>query len=130
MMGFHWYKFWPPTTNMIWRRGGRQTYLTSKAKEFRKLVEHETQWARAMKEMPNVALKGNLQVSLEFCPPDRRRRDLDNLLKSVLDAMTHAGVWLDDSQIRNLCVEMKELDPAKKGKFYICVEELNLEDAA
>jgi len=127
MLGFHWFPLWPPSTNAIWRHG-RKVYLTTEAKRFRQQVEHETQWARAMKEMPNVAFSGKLQVSLEFYPPNRRRRDLDNLLKSVLDAMTHAGVWLDDSQIKNLCVEMKEPDTEKKGKFHICIEEL--EDAA
>ena len=32
-------------------------------------------------------------------PPDRRRRDLDNLPKAVLDALVVAGVLADDSQL-------------------------------
>ena len=32
-------------------------------------------------------------------PPDRRRRDLDNILKALLDSIVHAGVIEDDSQI-------------------------------
>ena len=32
-------------------------------------------------------------------PPDLRKRDLDNLLKQTLDALQHAGIYLDDSQI-------------------------------
>jgi crossover junction endodeoxyribonuclease RusA len=48
--------------------------------------------------------------------PDRRRRDLDNVLKSTLDSLTHAGVWDDDSQIDQLSVERGFLD---KGKGFI-----------
>ena len=36
--------------------------------------------------------------------PDKRRRDLDNLLKATLDSLTHAGVWSDDSQIDALSI--------------------------
>ncbi len=35
-------------------------------------------------------------------PPDRRARDLDNLGKALLDALTKAGVYGDDSQIDHL----------------------------
>ncbi|NBW22487.1 MAG: RusA family crossover junction endodeoxyribonuclease, partial [Caulobacteraceae bacterium] len=40
---------------------------------------------------------GSVRVVIEAFPPDRRKRDLDNILKSLLDALTHAGVWEDDS---------------------------------
>lgn len=44
------------------------------------------------------------RVSLVFCPPDRRSRDLDNLtsaMKSALDGMCR-GLGIDDKQIRPL----------------------------
>jgi Holliday junction resolvase RusA-like endonuclease len=34
-----------------------------------------------------------------FYVPTRRRKDLDNLKKLVLDAGTKSGIWLDDSQV-------------------------------
>lgn len=43
-----------------------------------------------------------VQVDLELRAPDRRRRDVDNFCKGVLDALTHAGIWVDDSQIDQL----------------------------
>ena len=47
-------------------------------------------------------LAGAVAVDIEAHMPDRRRRDLDNLLKGLLDALTHAGLWLDDSQVADL----------------------------
>ena len=38
-------------------------------------------------------------------PPDKRRRDLDNLGKSLLDSLQHAGLYQDDSQIDYLSFE-------------------------
>ncbi len=48
---------------------------------------------------------GKLHVEIDVYPPDRRRRDLDNLCKTVFDACTKAGIWNDDSQIHKLVVE-------------------------
>ena len=45
-----------------------------------------------------------VSVQIEAWMPDKRRRDLDNLLKSMLDSLTHAGVWDDDSQIDGLAI--------------------------
>ena len=42
---------------------------------------------------------GPVAVEIEAHMPDKRRRDLDNLLKGLFDALTHAGVWMDDSQV-------------------------------
>jgi crossover junction endodeoxyribonuclease RusA len=44
--------------------------------------------------------------------PDRRRRDLDNLLKAVQDALAHAGVYDDDSQIVDLRIRRAGIDRA------------------
>ncbi|MCK6431104.1 MAG: RusA family crossover junction endodeoxyribonuclease [Burkholderiaceae bacterium] len=46
-----------------------------------------------------------LDVQIVVQPPDRRRRDLDNILKAPLDAMQAAGVYADDSQIDRLLIE-------------------------
>ena len=45
---------------------------------------------------------GRLRVEIEAFRPDKRRRDLDNLLKATLDGLAHAGVYEDDSQIIDL----------------------------
>ncbi len=47
---------------------------------------------------------GRLRISIELRPPDRRKRDIDNSLKTLLDSLTFAQVWKDDSQVDELTV--------------------------
>ena len=49
-----------------------------------------------------------LEVALKW--PDRRRRDLDGPVKPLLDCLTAAGVWEDDSQVRSMVVEALPVD--------------------
>ncbi|NUL39405.1 RusA family crossover junction endodeoxyribonuclease [Kosakonia sacchari] len=51
-------------------------------------------------------------VEVILYPPDVRRRDIDNYNKALFDALTHAGVWEDDSQVKRLLVEW---GPVEKG---------------
>lgn len=99
---------YPPSVNHYWRHTSRGTFLTSRAKSYRSQVILEVR-----RQLINlVILTGPLSVSIVAHAPDRRRRDLDNLLKATLDAMDHAGVYDDDSQIRKLSLEWGE--PIKK----------------
>lgn len=54
-------------------------------------------------------LTGRLAVSIRVYPPDKRRRDLDNLMKCLIDALQHAGMYQDDSQIDRLLVTREDL---------------------
>lgn len=44
-------------------------------------------------------------VEILLYPPDARRRDIDNYNKALFDALTHAGIWEDDSQVQRMLVE-------------------------
>jgi crossover junction endodeoxyribonuclease RusA len=44
----------------------------------------------------------NVEVAFLLLPPDKRQRDLDNYLKALLNSLTHADVWEEGMQIRNL----------------------------
>jgi crossover junction endodeoxyribonuclease RusA len=61
-------------------------------------------------------------VTLTAFPPDKRRRDLDNLPKVVLDSLTKAGVWKDDSQIQRLTIQWGAFWPG--GALDVEIEEL------
>lgn len=57
---------------------------------------------------PDVASPFSLSVT--FYLPDRRRRDIDNLLKLVMDA-ANAVVYRDDSQVVEVHAKMVYADP-------------------
>jgi crossover junction endodeoxyribonuclease RusA len=51
---------------------------------------------------------GRIALCMDAFPPDRRRRDLDNIAKPVLDALEHAGIYLDDGQIDLLLTRRRQ----------------------
>jgi len=66
---------------------------------------------------------GRISVSIEACVPDKRRRDLDNMIKAVLDAMQHGGLYADDSQIDELYICRGEM--IEGGMLIVDVELLS-----
>ncbi len=88
---------WAPTNNSYWRRiAAGRTILSKKAREFRQDVQEY------VSQHNFGCAKGRLRVSIEAFPPDKRKRDLDNLPKGILDALVHAGVIEDDGDIDHL----------------------------
>ncbi|STH74216.1 Holliday junction resolvase [Escherichia coli] len=56
-------------------------------------------------------LSGRLAIKIIAEPPDKRRRDLDNILKAPLDALTHAGLLIDDEQFDEINIVRGQLVP-------------------
>lgn len=50
-----------------------------------------------------------IELIVGMHPPDKRRRDVDNILKCLLDSLQHCGLIKDDSQITRLVVEKKHI---------------------
>jgi crossover junction endodeoxyribonuclease RusA len=72
---------------------------------------YRTEVCAALAAIRGQALSGRLSLRMVVCPPDRRRRDLDNTQKALLDALAHAGVYHDDSQIDRLISERGPVVP-------------------
>lgn len=114
----------PPSINSYWRstatkRGplGITVYISEKGQKFRANVIATVLQARA-----NKKLTCRLQVDLVIHPADKRVQDIDNRIKATLDALTHAGVYADDSQIDRLIVCRGEI--IKGGQCRVLISEL------
>lgn len=72
--------------------------ISPPGREFKKLILGE--WA-------NVGLRfeGRLAMRVAVTWPNRVRRDLDGVMKSLLDALEEAGAYPDDANIKLLVVE-------------------------
>ena len=58
-------------------------------------------------------------VTINAYPPDKRKRDLDNLIKPVLDALVDYGAIRDDSQVDDLRIQRFNNYP--EGKLEILI---------
>jgi len=96
---------YPPSVNNYWLRrpDGRGIRVSQEGVAFREACIWQ---AKAQKA--NQALTGPLVVDIMAHMPDKRRRDLDNVLKALLDGLTHSGVWGDDSQVVDLRIRKAE----------------------
>lgn len=107
---------YPPSVNTYWRHptkgplAGRHL-ISEKGRAYREAV-------RAMFG-GRKPIAGRLVVSIIMYPPDRRKRDVDNILKATLDGLTYAGVWGDDGQVDKLVIERSDVRPG--GGLYVTV---------
>jgi crossover junction endodeoxyribonuclease RusA len=111
---------YPPSVNHYFNYYQGRPVLSKDARTYRHKVR------RIAIEQGIKPMMGPLSVHIDIYPPDKRRRDIDNCFKSVLDALQHAGVFWDDSQI-NVLHAVKH--PATQNG-YVVVEIHELEDEA
>ena len=94
---------YPPSCNHYWGQSGNRRFIGKKGVQFRKDVIEAVVSAYA------ISLEGRLGVHVSLYPPDKRKRDIDNSMKSLLDACEHAGCYENDSQIDELHIIRKEV---------------------
>ncbi|MBQ3333632.1 MAG: RusA family crossover junction endodeoxyribonuclease [Thermoguttaceae bacterium] len=108
---------WPISTNAIWRRAGFHIHKSKRYKVFIRAV------ADALAaQVRYKTLTGKIEVWVALYPPNRKKYDCDNYVKSILDAFTLCGVWEDDSQVYLLHVTKNEI--IKGGCAVVTVEEV------
>ena len=97
----------PPSSNMLFRSAQMGRKKTAKYKE----------WIREagfilMQQRPHKH-QGPISISIIVCPPDKRLRDLDNLLKAPLDLLVRHGVIEDDNSqfLKSLTISLGGDEP-------------------
>lgn len=105
---------WPPSINHYWRRNGSRYFISKQGQDYR---EYVAKACYAFQGLFNA--EDRLRLRIKAYPPDRRRRDLDNILKGMIDSLQHGNLFPDDSQIDKLSIERM---PENNGKVIVCLE--------
>ena len=108
----------PPSVNHYYRHVGPETLISREGRTFRKRV------CALLGGGGLPPYEGPLALCMDAFPPDRRRRDLDNIQKATLDAIEHAGIYHDDSQINLLVARRRQI--VRNGRLVVCLDTLPL----
>ena len=86
---------YPPSINRYYRHVGFRTLISREGRTFRTNVCALLGGGGPRKPPAG----GRIALCMDAFPPDRRKRDLDNLQKPTLDALQHAAIYEDDSHV-------------------------------
>ncbi len=103
---------YPPSVNHYYRRVGPRTLISRQGRRYRERI---CAILRSLRVRP---IEGHLFLEVDLYPPDCRRRDLDNAMKALLDALQHGGAYRDDSQVKEMHTHMRE-PMAPRGKAVV-----------
>jgi len=107
--------------NRYYRMGASGFYLDPGVKADKARV------AVRVRKAGRKPMRGRLTLHLDLHAPDGRKRDLDNLLKSLQDGLKEGGAFEDDSQIdKVVLVRRRIIRP--KGKVVVKIERYVEED--
>lgn len=96
----------PPTVNNYYVKTSRGVFISQKGRLYRAgCAESLLEQVGGSDRDSTGVYDGRLHVEVVLAPPDKRKRDLDNYMKALLDAISITGlVWEDDSQIDQLAI--------------------------
>jgi len=83
--------------------GKRRVFVTAKGRQYRNIIALDL-----MQQKAAVRYDVPIRVTMTIVPPDGRRRDIDNICKTLFDALTLGGLWTDDKLIKHLTVEVAD----------------------
>jgi len=106
---------YPPSINAYWRANGHRRFISAEGRKFKEDVAKYV----IDEKVPKLG-DAPLKVVIILQPRDRRKTDIDNRIKAVLDSLQDAGVYDDDSQVFYLQVHRGEA--VKGGRCLVYIE--------
>lgn len=91
---------WPPTVNNYYTIARGRKILSKRGRAYKK----EAVILMYRQNVPK-GREGIYSLMIYVRPPDNRKRDLDNLLKPLLDSLVDYGALPDDSMIDDLRIQ-------------------------
>lgn len=106
---------WPTSINAYWKTTSfGSVYVSAEGKAYKETVSAH------VRRLCEAALVGRISLDAKFYPPNRQRRDLDNCLKVMIDAIQASGIISNDFQIKKLSAEMFEPIPNGGAIVELC----------
>ena len=111
----------PPSVNHYWRHvvmGKRvATLISAPGRKYTNAVLGEV-----LRQKAAMRINHHVAVTIMLHAPDKRRRDVDNYAKSLLDSLVKANVLEDDSLIRDLRLVWGDI--LSGGKAVVMIREI------
>lgn len=110
----------PPSANTYYRNFRGRMVMSAKGREFNKSVAEYIAENRFRKFWD-----ARVSVLILLHPKDKRKLDIDNRIKPVLDALQSAGVFNNDEQVDQASILRCNI--IRGGKAIVYVEEIKAE---
>ena len=105
---------YPPSVNTYWRSNGKRRYISPAGVKFTEEVSLIVKMQK-----PKTFADKQVAISVMIHPRSKRKFDLDNTLKAILDALMKAGMYDDDSQIEYIEIAREEKIDGGKAVVYL-----------
>jgi crossover junction endodeoxyribonuclease RusA len=105
---------WPPTVNHYYTVSRGRKILSEAGRAYKAYAVQ----CMLIQRIPKLE-KGDAPFGLHILarPPDKRRRDLDNLLKPIIDSLVDYGAIPDDWMVDD--IRIQRLNKVKDGQIEV-----------
>ena len=94
----------PPSVNRLWRISGKRMYRSKKYTEW----IAEVTLALELEQRPEIDYPFNIEIIVGR--PSKRRMDIDNRAKAVMDVLQHCKVITDDCLANRVTMMWSDID--------------------